>query len=251
MAAVTVQGVRDFVRAFITIDTDDISDTQIDTYTQMAYDDLMGGDPHTPWFEIGGQSPNGYSITTVAGQQTYALPTVLDPVQGQPCTVDPKKIVAIQGPHWELRYAAQTEMEAAFVPSFISTQEPMRWSFWGEIGFTLWPTPNDAYVLNIRAYRDPLDFISLGAAATIDAPIKYHTAIQQKAVAIGWSQQQDLQQSSYWNNEYEGSKERLAREFRRGRVTGGIRVNRGQRPSGLLPPRLHFSFEPVFNGDGD
>lgn len=242
MAALTVQNLRDYTRGVIDVDPDDIADFLIDAWIQEGYDDLMGGEVRTPWFEIGGQE-DSYAVTTIAGQQTYALPTIT--VQMFPCTVDPKKVISARGPEWELKFGDQARLESLFPPAFMVNGEPVAWSYWGETGITLWPTPLSVQTINVRAYRDAVDFVSMGAGGVVDAPIKYHTALQQYVLALGWAQQSDLQQYSVSMNSYLAAKDRLSKEFRRAPLAAGLTLNGGGGVTSTdnLPPRLHFPFE--------
>src|SRR5690242_1434751 len=100
---VSVQAIRNYVRQFIDVDSTDIPDSLVDTWTYTAFDDLIGSDVRWPFYEVGenaqgsvGSSSPGtpYVINTVVGQQNYAMPTIQ--IQGTAATVNPKRIVAVQ-----------------------------------------------------------------------------------------------------------------------------------------------------------
>jgi hypothetical protein len=245
VALLTVQNIRDYVRTFVDLDDTDVPDALVDSWTQEAYDDLVGLDPRWPWFEIGGQdSGNRYGITLVAGQQNYALPATTDQNNGAVATVNPKRLLAVQGQHWELRYVGQTALESVYVPQFLSfTNEPRYWSEWGNTGVTIWPLPNGAYNLNIRGYRDPVDFVSLGAGGILDGPPEFGTAIQQYVLSNTWSQQSDLQQSAYWMQNYMAARDRIHRNRVRSSLAEGVVLNGASRAASNVPPTLLFPFQ--------
>lgn len=243
MATLAVADIYNYILSFVDLDSTDVPQTLCNSWIQEGYDDLMGQDVRWPWFEVGGQDAgNSYSITTVAGQQNYPLPSVMDQNNGAACVVDPKRIVAVQGPHWELQYSSQTGLESMFTPAFQVDNEPEWWTLWGETGVTLWPIPNGAYQVNIRAYREPCDFVALGTGGLIDAPKDFGTCIQQYALSNCWSQQSDLQQAAYWMQNYLAAKDRLKKRYIRGPQAQNLTLN-GGRTNRSLPPRLLFPFE--------
>lgn len=245
----SVQAVRNYIRSFVDADVVDIPDALCDVWIYAGFDDLMGSDVRWPFYEVGenaagvtGSTNPGtpYQVTTVVGVQNYELPTVA--VQGAEALVRNHRIVAVQGPHWELLYASTTALESTFTPAFIVSQEPERYSFWGTTGITLWPIPNSAYTLNVRAYRDPIDWIALGAGGLIDAPNDFFTALQQYVLAQAWAQQTDLGQASFWEQTYTASKARLYKKYLRAPMNENAVLNGGQ-VTRELPPRLRFPFE--------
>ncbi len=244
----SVQAIRNYIRNFIDVDVTDIPDSVCDAWTYAGFDDLIGVDIRWPFYEVGenatgdGKSNVGvpYTITTVAGEQNYVLPTVQ--VQGAQATVDNHRVVTVTGPHWELLYASQTALQSTFTKAFIVSQEPERYSFWGTTGITLWPIPNASYEIDVRAYRNPIDWISLGAGGLIDAPNDFHSALQHFVLAQAWSQQTDLGQASFWMNQYNTAKARLLRKYIRTPLNENAVLNGGQ-VTRELPPRLRFPFE--------
>ena len=244
----SVQAVRTYVRSFVDVDSTDIPDSLCDSWTYNAWDDLIGTDIRWPFFEVGDNAQgslttpvgNPYQIKTVVGQQIYKMPAVT--VQGVEATVDPHKIVAIQGPHWELLYDSQVALESTFTPAFIVSQEPERYSIWGNTGIVLWPIPNSVYTLNVRAYRNPIDWVGLGAGGLIDAPNDFFSALEMSVLSQAWAQQTDLQQASFWADQYQQAKGRLARKYLRSPLPENLVLNGGP-VTRDLPPRLRYPFE--------
>lgn len=245
MAIQSVADIYQYILSFVDLDQTDVPQALCNAWIQEAYDDLIGQDVRWPWLEIGGQdTSNNYSIETVNLQQNYALPTVNDQNNGVACVVDPKKIIAVQGPRWELTYHAQYGLEKEFPPTFLVSREPEFWSFWGEKGITLWPSPNGVYQINLRAYREPCDFVSIGGL--VDGPADFGTCLQQYVLSNCWSQQSDLQQAAYWMQNYLAAKDRLRKRYIRGPLPENLVMNRGRliRSS----PRLLYPFEGLGSG---
>lgn len=246
---VSVQAIRNYVRSFVDVDSTDIADAMCDSWTYEGFFDLVGSDVRWPFYEVGenadgtaGSTNPGtdYYITTTVGVQNYKLPSFA--VQGINATVNNHRIVSLTGPHWELLYASQTALQETFTKAFIVSQEPERYSLWGTTGVTLWPIPNSAYRIDIRAYRDPVDWISLGAGGLIDAPNDFFTVLQNYVLSCAWAQQTDLQQASYWMQTYEAGKARLYKKYLRAPLNDNAVLNGGQ-VTRELPPRLRFPFE--------
>lgn len=246
---VSVQAIRLYARQFVDADAVDIPDWLCDTWSYAGWDDLIGQDIRWPFYEVGENAAGTtgsvnpgtpYILNTAVGVQNYALPNVT--VQGVAAKVRNDRIVAIQGPHWELLYASHTALESTFTPAFIVSQEPERYSFWGTTGITLWPIPNSVYALNIRAYREPVDWIGIGAGGLIDAPNDFFSALQHYVLAQAWAQQTDLGQAAYFSQQYAASKARLYKKYLRSPLPETAVLNGGQ-VTRELPPRLRFPFE--------
>ena len=78
-------------------------------------------------------------VTTVAAQRDYAL--------------DPRVVTAFavsNADGWKLRKLP------GYIPLVISAGKPQSWGLRGVNSLTLWPTPDDAYVLTLLAARLPL-----------------------------------------------------------------------------------------------
>lgn len=245
----SVNALRTYVRDFLEVDTSDIDDSLIDTWSYAAWDDLIGQANNWPFYEVGenadgstGSTNPGveFSITTQVGVQNYALPTLT--VQGVQASVDPHNIVAVQGPHWELMYDSVTALESSFTPAFIISQEPERYSMWGTTGITLWPIPDAAYQINIRAYRSPIDWIGIGPSGLVDAPNDFWTAIAHYDLSMGWANQTDLQSASFWDTQYQQAKARLLRKYIKAPLPENIVLNGGA-VTRDLPPRLRYPWE--------
>lgn len=237
----SVNAIQQYMLSFIEVEASDISNQMSSMWIQQGFDDLVGSDVRWPFYEVG-DATVPYQIITVSGQQNYEMPTVL--VQGTvySATVDPHKIVSIQGPHWELLYASQTALESTYTPDTIVQQEPDHYSFWGQSGVTLWPIPNGGYTLNVRAYRDPVGWVDMGAGGMMDAPNDFFSTLCAFVLSKGLAQQTDLQSASYWDNQYAMGKARLMRKYLRAPMPESIVLNGGE-TSRSMPPRLRFPFE--------
>lgn len=242
MADTSLQAITNYVQAFVNIDDSDIPVDLMNAFVQQGFDDLIGTDIRWPFYEVG-DATTPCQIVTVQGTQQYAIPAPT--IQGLQPNMDPHRIVAVQGLHWELQYSSQTAMESEFPPAFVVQGEPERYSYWGADGITIWPIPNDAWTLSLRAYRDPIDWISLGSGGLMDAPNDFFGTLQAYVLGMAWAQQEDLQQASFWNQQYQAGKTRLVRKYLRAPLPEGIVVNGGVPKN--LPPGLRFPFESAFD----
>lgn len=241
----SVQDLRTYVRQFIDVDVTDIPDTMLDFWIRDGFNRLMGSAKLSwPFYLVGGTESH-YSINTAIGVQSYVLPPVM--VQGAPAPVPVTNIVAIQGPHWELGYSDQGALESTFPAAFIQSAEPERFSIWnGKV--TLWPIPNSVYALNIRAYRDPVDWVSLGAGGVVDAPDDFGMVLASYVLSQGWAQQTALDMASYWETQFEKGAAELRGNYVRTLMPQGMVLN-GGRVTRQLQPRLRFPFEGLGNSD--
>lgn len=241
----SLQALNDYVRNFLEVDDTDIPDSLMAAWAYSAFDDLIGQAVNWPFYEVGenadGVSGILYQIQTVVGTQNYALPTVT--VQGIQANVNAHNLIAVQGPHWELMYGGTTELEKIYTPAFTSSQEPERYSIWGQTGLTFWPIPNQALTFNIRAYRDPIDWIGLGPSGLVDAPNDFWSAMAHYCLSMGWANQTDLQSASFWNSQYQQAKGRLLAKYIQSPRPESIVLNGSQNGVGGLPPRLKYPFE--------
>lgn len=236
--AMAVQDIRTYVRSFVDVDVTDIADSMLDFWMRDGYNRMIRAARPWPFLMVGG-TESMYSITTISGQQSYSLPSVQ--VQGAPASVFVRNIVSIQGPRWELGYSDQEALEATFPPAFGQSSEPERFSVWGE-KVTLWPTPNGTYNLNIRAYREPVDWVTIGAGGTVDAPDDFHMVLTSFVLSQAWAQQTDLEQSSYWLTQFEKGVQELVNNYIRALMPQGLVLN-GGRMTTQMEPRLRFPFE--------
>lgn len=234
-----VQDIRDNVRAFIEVDINDIPDFLIDGWLREGYRRIKAMSREWPWFEIGGKE-TPYTLTTVIGQATYDLPAVT--VQAGQATVSAKGVRAIQGPHWELLYGDDQSLESTFTPDNPTLVQPERFSAWGTAGITLWPTPDAVYVLNVRAYRNAVDWVSLGAGGTVDGPEEWSHAVQTFALARASAQQTDLAGASYFQQEFEMSLKEIVQNEIHAPMAGPLVLN-GARTTRALPSRLRYPWE--------
>jgi hypothetical protein len=106
----------------------------------------------------------------------------------------------------------------------------------------LWPIPNGVYSLNVRAYRNPIDWVGLGSGGIIDAPTDFFSVLQNYVLAQGFAQQTDLQQAGFWTQQYQEGKARLIRKYLKAPLVGNIILNNGP-VARELPPRLRYPFE--------
>lgn len=240
----TVQDIRNYVRSFIDVDVTDIADSMLDFWMRGGYNRMIRSERPWPFLMVGG-TESMYSLTTAVGQQSYPLPPVS--VQGVPANVPVRNLVSVQGPNWELSYSDQAALESTFPAAFVTSAEPERYSIWAN-NVTLWPIPNSVYTLNIRAYREPIDWVALGAGGSVDAPDDFHMVLASFVLSQGWAQQTDLEQSSYWLQQFEKGVQELRNNYIRALMPQGLVLN-GGRVTRELAPRLRWPWEGLGTSD--
>lgn len=143
--------IRTYVREFLDLEVEDVSDLLIDTWISEGYRKIVRPTKRQKHFEA------TWTIVTVAGTATYERPESLD------------EVGSIEGPWGMLEYLDEGAARQRFhrFQAIPQTGWPDAWSeHAGQI--KLWPVPDAEHELTITGWRKPANWMAGGAGAVPD-----------------------------------------------------------------------------------
>lgn len=173
-----VQALRDFVRLQLDVDEEELPDTLLNVYLQVAFDHTMAFNNRWPRYET------NWAITKAIGSDSAPVPADLN----LPSVLS---IVSVTTPAVVLQIINQENAEQMFISNaIVATGTPAFVSVWGG-AFHLWPRYDTAseYQFTVRGYRQPV--WSNGAGDIPDLDERLHTTLCWYAIALAYAQQED------------------------------------------------------------
>ena len=171
-----LQQLRDYVRAQLDIDEEELPNALVDTYLSEAYLRTISMENRWPFLE------DRWNVT--AFDDNIALPD----------TVDPSGIAALvdQTSGYRLIQIGNELAEDFFIAGWSTASHPSHYTLYGG-GITLWPTPPDDYTrgYTLRGQRLPVDWIAGGASAVPDCDVRLHQLLAHYAIALTYAAQED------------------------------------------------------------
>lgn len=159
-AQMTAQGLRDVVRDITDLDTTDLPDGLLNMFIRDGYYRILDSGDRWPFLE------KSFTFNTVAEQRPYVIADfTADPIAEVISIVDPV------GVGYRLNMIGHDEAEATYIGSYDISGDPLFYTVW-EGRIHLYPKPNNARTLNVRAYREPIDWIT--TAGNVDASPNLH-----------------------------------------------------------------------------
>ena len=175
---VDVTALRNYVRAQLDVDEEELPDTLLNVYLQEAFDRTMAFDNRWPRYE------KSWDLTKLAGQDSIPLPADLN----VPSIVS---IVAVTNPGQPLMLINQENAEQLFITTTtVATGTPAYISVW-DSQFWLWPRydTDSEYEIKLRGYRQPV--WTNGASDIPDLDTRLHATLAYFAIALAYAQQED------------------------------------------------------------
>lgn len=185
----TLQNIRDMVRSTLDFTSDDLPDSRLDVYIRDGFNKIINLQQRWPFFE------GTYTLTTVAGQRSYALSSIDTNLREVTSIVDSNSV------GWRLEYRPHDELEAIFIGTLDSPQRPVYFSLWGQ-SVNLWPKPDTVYNFVLRGYRKPTDWVSAGSGANVDCDDRLHYAIVLYALGRVYAEQEDPEMAQWYMGEF-------------------------------------------------
>jgi hypothetical protein len=174
---VNTQELRDFVRAHLEVDDEELPDTILNVYLQDAFERTMAMDNRWP------RNEQTFSVSKVAGADAATLPPTL--------SVPTIMSVTSVANGYRLPVMNHENMEDTFVPNYtVGGGQPVYVSIWaGQMYF--WPKVNtdDSYDVNVRAYAQPA--WDSNASAIPDLDSRLHIALAYYAMSLVYAAQED------------------------------------------------------------
>lgn len=177
MARLLLADIRSRAREVAEVSSADVSDTLMDLFIRDGYNRIIDLERRWPFLEV------SFDMTTVADQQAY---TINDFTSDQI-----REVVSIVDPdHVRLDFISYEIAEETFKTNDGSTGRPIFASHWAD-QIHLFPTPKAVYTLNVRAYREPADWIT--ANGSPDGVESFDLALVDYAVARSYKMQEAFQ----------------------------------------------------------
>ncbi len=167
-----LQGLRDAVRLQLDLDDEDLPNGLLDLYIREGFERSMQREQQWPFYAA------EWAITTEDGTENrFTLPAE---VSGLVAISD-----AEGRPLVHLGHSLASE-------SFGSTDNgsAVYFSIWGRQAY-VWPRPTETVTYGLRGWRLPVDWVSLGATADVDADTRLHLPIIHYACSRSYAQQED------------------------------------------------------------
>lgn len=174
MARLTLAEIRANARGVAEVSTVDVPDTLMDLFIRDGYNRIIDLERRWPFLEV------SFDMTTVADQEAYTINDFTsDEIREVVSIVDPDNV--------RLDFVSYEIAEETFKTNDAPAGRPMFASHWaGQIH--LFPTPKGVYTLNVRAYREPTDWVTAGTAP--DGVPAFDLALVDYAVARSYKMQE-------------------------------------------------------------
>ena len=172
-----VGGLRNFVRAQLEVDDEELPDSILNVYLQEAFDRTVLRTNRWPYYE------SIWNVSKIAGQDSVTLPAGLNVpgIMSVLSTKDGYRLVAMN----------HETAEDTFSPiTALNVGSPVYFSIWNN-RLWLWPKVNSdaVYDMQLRGYRHPV--WSNGASDIVDMDPRIHLALAYYAIALAYAAQED------------------------------------------------------------
>lgn len=159
---------REAVRDITDLDSDDLPDALLDLYIRDGYYRILDLEKRWPFLE------KSFTFSTITEQRAYVIENFTsDPIAQVVSIVDNTST------GYRLQMIGYDEGERTYSGSYDTSGDPLFYAVW-EGRIHLFPKPNNARLLQVRAYREPTDWITLegdvDAAPNLHFPLVYYAA---------------------------------------------------------------------------
>lgn len=242
---------RDYVRNVVDIDTTDIANTTLNTFIRDGSDLIAYSEKRWPFYEA------STTFSTVADTKDYTMATVGASltVSHDGVTISPglREVASLRTNDHVVQYLGRDDGDVLYPLDTNSTGEPFYWTVWGNT-VRLYPTPAAVYTINVRAYRNPIEFggntvihrSSIADADTPDFPDPFDPVLALYAIYRAYQQQEDTGMAQQYYVAFVSELDNLADRFNdspapQPLALNSISVSRWR--SQFLPGRLRYSWE--------
>jgi len=174
---VNLQQLRDYIRAQLDMDEEELPNGLLDSYLWEGYLRTISLERRWPFFET------YFDVAATADDAAVAIPVECDGQQIASMFNSDTGQSLIQ--------IGNELAEAKFVGGMQSST-PTHFSVWGNKIY-LWPWPADGAEvhLKLRGFRKPLNWVASGSSAEVDADERLHILLAHYAIALCYAQQED------------------------------------------------------------
>jgi len=211
MARLTLSDIRSKIREMADVSSADVSDGLLNLFVRDGYNRVVDLERRWPFLEV------SFSFNTVAGQIAYTIDDYTDD--------DIREIVSIVDPnHVRLEFLSYELAEETFSTSDVSSGRPMFVAYWaGQIH--IFPQPDGNYPLNVRAYREPEDWITSGSQP--DGPEALDLALVDYGVSRVYKMQEAFGAAQEFERSFNDTVSFMRRDVMRPEAYAPIKLSSG------------------------
>lgn len=219
----TAAALRQTVRDVTDLDNEDLPDSLLNLYLRDGYYRILDLEKRWTFLE------KTFTFNTVAEQREYPIDAfTADPISQVVSIVDNTNIGL------RLDMVGHDMAEQTYVGSYDTSGDPLFYSIW-EGKVHLFPKPNNARTLTVRAYREPIDWIN--AEGNVDASANLHFALVYYACSRVYQRLEDTLMSNEYKRSFDEAVTLAATNITKPSSHANLRLNAGQ-----------TSGRPTFNG---
>lgn len=185
----TATALRSTVRDIVDLDAEDLSDGLLNLYIRDGYYRILDLEKRWSWLET------SFTFTTVAEQRAYSVAAfTADPISQIVSVIDNVGVGS------RLDMVGYDMAEQTYIGSYDTSGDPLFYAVWnGQIH--LFPKPNNARVLSVRGYREPIDWQTTGGA--VDAAPSLHFPLAYYACSRIYQKLEDAQMAAVYKQAFD------------------------------------------------
>mgnify|MGYP003111551449 FL=1 len=231
---------REYARNVVDIDTTDISNATLNHFISEGYNLIIHSEKRWPFLET------STTFSTVAGTKDYSLNTV---GANESTGNGLREIGSLKTDDHVIELIGFDDGDIMYPLDTNTTGEPWYWSYWSDT-VRVYPTPDAAYTIYVRGYRNAAPFGS-GSGATDDTnpdlPDAFDTVLSLYAIYRCYQQQEDGGMAQQYYVQFLGELSNLAARYNdtpapQPMILNSRSVSKWASQS-YLPPRLRYSWE--------
>lgn len=205
---------RAHVRTYLDVEAEELPDPLLDLFLQEGFDRIVRYQQRWPWLE--GQ----WDIELVPNVGSYELAATA------PGLTEVSSVILAGD--CRLGWMGHTDAESRYATGSVSTGTPRSFSTWGSRLY-VWPIPTTNGTLQVRGYRTPTDWISMGSGAEPDCPVEFHGLVARWALACEYERQDDTEMAAYNRDHFNDELDRLAKASTAMPIASPIAIGGGRR----------------------
>lgn len=165
-ATMTATQLRQTIREITDLDAEDLPDSLLNVYIRDGYYRILDLEKRWTFLE------KSFTFNTIAEQREYEIAGFTsDPVGQIISLVDPT------GTGLRLEMVGHDMGESTYIGSYDTSGDPLFYSVW-EGKIHLFPRPSNARIINVRGYREPIDWVDedgvVDASPSLHFPLVYY-----------------------------------------------------------------------------
>jgi hypothetical protein len=219
----TATALRDTVRNITDLDAEDLPDSLLNVYLRDGYYRILDLEKRWAFLE------KSFTFNTVAEQRPYTISGfTADPISQIVSIVDNNNI------GFRLDMVSHDMAEQTYIGSYDTSGDPLFYSIW-EGKIHLFPKPNNVRTLVVRAYREPIDWIT--SEGNVDASANLHFPLVYYACSRVYQRLEDTLMAGEYKRSFDEGVTLASANLSKPTSHANLRLNAGQ-----------TSGRPTFNG---